>query len=298
MIFKVLIDDIFVPDGRRPVDAKKVAQLAESMRALGQLHPLLVRKYECGHVKLVAGAHRIAAAKLLAWSEIEAVFLDVDDAQMRRVEIAENLHRNELTALEQSELTAEWIRLAEADLQSSGLRTIESRRGDGRGHRPKSGVNAASRELGIPKSTAHENVKIASLSSEAKAMATETGLDDNRSALLAAAKESDAQSQVEALKERMARQKNERAAKRRDEKGRPKVNEISLAWLHATQKHRREFALQYRTEIMRAQQSGGLAGPAADRAEAVRLAADRAEERSQSTAADPLDIPAELRRVP
>ena len=50
------------------------------------------------------------------------------------------------------------------------------------------GVNAASRELGIDKYDAHRAVKVASLSPEAKKAARETGLDDNRKALLEAAR--------------------------------------------------------------------------------------------------------------
>jgi hypothetical protein len=96
-------------------------------------------------------------------------------------EIAENLHRAELTKLERDENIAEWIRLTE---QSSQLDT------KGLGHRPQGGVNAAARDLGVDKNEAHRAVKVASLSDEAKAAAVEHGLDDNRSALLAAAKES------------------------------------------------------------------------------------------------------------
>lgn len=294
MIFKILIDDIIVPEGRRALDHDEVAQLAESLRTLGQLHPILVRQ-DGQTLRLVAGNHRLAAARSLGWGEIEAVFLDGDDAQMRRVEIAENLHRNELTALERDELLAEWIRLTDKEDQKPSQPETVSKGGRGK----EGGVNAAARELGVSKADAHRAVKVANLSPEAKEVARTAGLDDNRSALLEAAKEFDAQEQVNALKERMAKQKEERAAKRREEKRRPRVNEIIHAWIHATQKQRRDFALSYRTEIMRAQQSAGLAGPAADHAEAVRLAADRAEDRSQSTATtdDGLDIPVEFRRA-
>jgi hypothetical protein len=57
------------------------------------------------------------------------------------------------------------------------------------GGRPKSGINKASRELGIDKNEAYRAVKIASLTPEAKKVAVEVGLDDNKSGLLAAAKQ-------------------------------------------------------------------------------------------------------------
>lgn len=135
---------------------------------------------------------------------------DETEAQARMWEIAENLHRAELTELERSEHVAEWISIAEqaaaeaeAARQKDGRVAGEScqsdtklskrgRKGEGR---KKSGINQASRELIIPGKTdearrlnAHRAVKVASLTPEAKQAAREVGLDDNRSALLAAAK--------------------------------------------------------------------------------------------------------------
>lgn len=64
----------------------------------------------------------------------------------------------------------------------------ESKRLDGKGHRQESGLRKASRELNIPRDKVARAVKIASLTDDAKAVATERGLDDNQSALLDAAK--------------------------------------------------------------------------------------------------------------
>jgi hypothetical protein len=80
---------------------------------------------------------------------------------------------------------AEWISLTDQTAQSG---PIESKRSDGKGHRPESGINAAARELGITRQDAQRAVQVASLSDEAKTAARETGLDDNRSVLLEAAK--------------------------------------------------------------------------------------------------------------
>jgi hypothetical protein len=102
---------------------------------------------------------------------------------------------------------AEWIRLAEqkpAELQSAQLAPNEkSKRRDGRGHRKEGGIRAASRELGIDRDAARRAVQVASLSSEAKDAARETGLDDNRSALLKAAS-APPEKQAEAIKQAAA----------------------------------------------------------------------------------------------
>ncbi|GLK71276.1 hypothetical protein GCM10017643_13910 [Ancylobacter dichloromethanicus] len=97
-------------------------------------------------------------------------------------EISENLHRAELTKLERDEQISRWVELIE-------LKRI-SRQPDEKIERgrPESGVAAASRELGISEPDARRAVNVASLSDEAKEAAREHGLDDNRTALLEAAK--------------------------------------------------------------------------------------------------------------
>lgn len=193
---------IFVRDGRRPVDTEMVARLADSINRLGMLQPLTV-SYTDGNVCLVAGAHRLAAAKKLGLAEVPVVLVEGNDVELRLAEIAENLHRVDLTTLERDEQLAEWIRLTEAKrVQSSQSATIESKRVDGRGHRPEGGVNAASRELGVSKADAHRAVKVADLAPEAKKAARELRLDDNRTALLEAAQHAEPEQQVDALQRR------------------------------------------------------------------------------------------------
>jgi len=69
-------------------------------------------------------------------------------------------------------------------------------------------------------------------------------------------------------------------------------NPIEVAWKRATQAQRREFSLAYRRDILQQ-----IARPGADRAEATRLAADRAEARAEAAKSNPLDIPPELQRA-
>ena len=104
---------------------------------------------------------------------IDCFCFDVDDEAARMLEIAENLHRAELTALERDEHIAEWINLAEKKAKgvSGQLDQKLSRRGrDGEG-RPQGGIRAAARELGIDRDDARRATKVASLSDEAKAVA-------------------------------------------------------------------------------------------------------------------------------
>ncbi|MGE0651701.1 MAG: hypothetical protein AB7P12_08120 [Alphaproteobacteria bacterium] len=126
--------------------------------------------------------------------KIAAYVFGGDERNARMWEIAENLHRVDLTALERSEQVAEWVRLA-SEKQSS-----QSER---KGHRPKGGVNEAVRSLGVDRASAHRAVKVASLAPEAKRAAIIMGLDDNHSALLDAAKAETPEARVEATRHSM-----------------------------------------------------------------------------------------------
>jgi hypothetical protein len=87
------------------------------------------------------------------------------DADARLWEIAENLHRAELTGAERREHIAEWAKLTGEKPQLPHDGAIESKRADGRGS--KGGLRAAERELGIGHSEAQRAVKIASVTPEA-----------------------------------------------------------------------------------------------------------------------------------
>jgi ParB family chromosome partitioning protein len=83
----------------RPVDPDRVGALAASMREIGLQQPIIVRPGRGGFV-LVAGGHRLEAARLLGWEFIPAILADVGEAQAAIIEIDENLIRHELSALD------------------------------------------------------------------------------------------------------------------------------------------------------------------------------------------------------
>jgi hypothetical protein len=104
--FKEVIDmqsipiaSIRIENRLRPLNAEKVAELAESIAQVGLLQPIGVRP----DGTLVYGYHRLEACKQLGWTEIPAVVVDGDDSHAELAEISENLIRNELTLLERAE---------------------------------------------------------------------------------------------------------------------------------------------------------------------------------------------------
>ena len=95
----IKINDVVISSRKRKLNEDKVKELAESMNLLGQLEPITITKDNV----LIAGWHRIEAAKSLGWDEIKAECFDGDEIECELVEIDENLMRNDLTILEQGE---------------------------------------------------------------------------------------------------------------------------------------------------------------------------------------------------
>jgi ParB-like chromosome segregation protein Spo0J len=171
------LDDIIIPDGRREVDPAVVKRLADSIDSVGLRHPITVRRKGEKYI-LVAGRHRMEACRKLGREHVPATITTMTNAEARMWEIAENLHRAELTKLQRAEQIAEWVKL------SSQVATKADT-----GGRPEGGERRAARELGIDKDDVHRSVKIAGLTDDAKEAAQEAGIDDNQSKLLEVARE-------------------------------------------------------------------------------------------------------------
>jgi ParB-like chromosome segregation protein Spo0J len=95
------IDAIVVGERRRPLG--DVSALARSINEVGLLHPIVVTPDR----RLVAGWHRLEACRLLGWTEIPAVVMDVSPAVAELVAAEENTFRRELTGLERAEYLAQ-----------------------------------------------------------------------------------------------------------------------------------------------------------------------------------------------
>ena len=93
---QVNIDRIQVNSGRREALPDAVRELADSISAVGLLNPITVdRDYI-----LIAGLHRLEAAKLLGWAEIECNVSSLEGLQAELAEIDENFVRADLETLE------------------------------------------------------------------------------------------------------------------------------------------------------------------------------------------------------
>ena len=98
---KLKISSISVGDRLRGIDRKKVELLKESISRIGLINPITV-----SNGVLVAGLHRLTAYKELSIEEIDCNVIGDDELINKEIEIDENLHRNELTALERGRMEA------------------------------------------------------------------------------------------------------------------------------------------------------------------------------------------------
>ena len=112
---------------RLALDEATVETIAGSMAELGLQSPVLLRPWraagpegsdawgreDAGLFALVAGAHRLEAARQLGWAHIEALIVEGTPDEVRLIEIDENLARAELTVLDRARFLATRKRIHE-----------------------------------------------------------------------------------------------------------------------------------------------------------------------------------------
>jgi ParB family chromosome partitioning protein len=82
-------------------DEEALGSLADSIREVGVLQPVLVRPVDEGY-ELIAGERRWRAARRIGLQTIPALVRETDDAQALEHALVENLHRDDLNPLEEA----------------------------------------------------------------------------------------------------------------------------------------------------------------------------------------------------
>ena len=107
---QIKISEIKINPGRRDTQQRNVEELARSIAAVGLMNPITVTQDNT----LIAGLHRLEAAKLLGWTEIECTVSDADGLQAELAEIDENFVRAGLSHRELGDLLLRRKELYEA----------------------------------------------------------------------------------------------------------------------------------------------------------------------------------------
>lgn len=96
-------------DERQRRELMDIEVLADSIRRLGLIHPIVVTRDE---LELVAGERRLAACTRLGWLSIAVQYVDeLEPAKLRAIELEENIKRQDITWQDQVNAIAEYHKL-------------------------------------------------------------------------------------------------------------------------------------------------------------------------------------------
>ncbi len=101
----VNINEIEVDENqpRKFFDEEKLIKLADSIKKVGLLNPIIVKK-ENGKYKIISGERRFRAAKIAKLEEVPVIIKDDADEKLAfEISIIENLHREDLNPIEEAE---------------------------------------------------------------------------------------------------------------------------------------------------------------------------------------------------
>ena len=93
------------PNPRQPrqtFDEDALDELAASIREVGLLQPVVVRKVMPGHYELIMGERRWRASQRAGLDRVPAIVRETPDDELLRDALIENLHREQLNALEEA----------------------------------------------------------------------------------------------------------------------------------------------------------------------------------------------------
>ncbi|HEV2451278.1 MAG TPA: ParB/RepB/Spo0J family partition protein [Streptosporangiaceae bacterium] len=103
--FEEVASAAITPNPRQPrqsFDEESLDELAASIREVGLLQPVVVRKVMPGHYELIMGERRWRASQRAGLDRVPAIVREASDDELLRNALIENLHREQLNALEEA----------------------------------------------------------------------------------------------------------------------------------------------------------------------------------------------------
>jgi len=88
---------------RKDMNPESLQELADSIKAQGVIQPIIVRLISEDKYEIIAGERRWRASQLAALQEIPVVIREIDDKTAMAIALIENIQREDLNALEESE---------------------------------------------------------------------------------------------------------------------------------------------------------------------------------------------------
>ena len=173
---RIQIREIKINPGRREASPERVAELAKSIAEVGLLNPITLDRANT----LIAGLHRLEAAKLLGWAEVDCTVSSLEGLQAELAEIDENFVRTDLSAIEYGDLLLRRKEIYEAlhpETRNGGDRKSEKiRSAKCTSDFSKSFVNDTAEKLGVNPSTIRRQIQTAkNMTPEAKTIIRDSG---------------------------------------------------------------------------------------------------------------------------
>ena len=101
---QVKIADLKISKNRQRAEVKDLDRLADSINEFGILEPIIIDS----DGNLIAGFRRTSAAMLLGWDTVPAIRKDdLSELDKKRIELEENIQRQQLTWAEEAKAIAE-----------------------------------------------------------------------------------------------------------------------------------------------------------------------------------------------
>ncbi|MGI6220226.1 MAG: ParB/RepB/Spo0J family partition protein [Bacteroidaceae bacterium] len=85
---------------RREFDPESLQELADSIREIGIIQPITLRKIDAGQYQIIAGERRFRASQLAGLKTITAYIRTADDENVMEMALIENIQREDLNSLE------------------------------------------------------------------------------------------------------------------------------------------------------------------------------------------------------
>lgn len=85
---------------RREFDPDALRELADSIREIGIIQPITLRKIDDNHYQIIAGERRWRASQMAGLETIPAYIRTADDENMMQMALVENIQREDLNAIE------------------------------------------------------------------------------------------------------------------------------------------------------------------------------------------------------
>ena len=111
---------------RKKFKEKELAALSASIKEQGIIQPLLIRRLDDGY-ELVAGERRLRAAKLAGYQDVPCVIKDLTEKQLLEMSLVENIQRENLNPMEESDAYHRLITEFELTQEETAIHVGKSR---------------------------------------------------------------------------------------------------------------------------------------------------------------------------